>query len=107
MDELMNTDACTLPTAQRPLRRAEFDSLFSDNVRHIEWEGDLVRMHLGGPAGLVERVSDLTERETACCSFFTFATEGGDDDLVLEISVPPERRDILAGLADRATELTA
>ncbi len=64
-------------------------------------------MHLAGEAGLRERVRDLTERETACCSFFTFAIEGTDDDLVLDVSVPDERRDILDALAARAEELSA
>jgi hypothetical protein len=40
-------------------------------------------------------------------SFFTFLIEGEDTDLSLSISVPPARRDILAALADRATELVA
>ena len=37
-DELMNTDACTLPTAERPYRLAEFDSRFSEAVRSVERE---------------------------------------------------------------------
>jgi hypothetical protein len=105
MDELMSTDACTLPTAERPLRLAEFDALFRVNVRRVERDNDLVRLHLSGHDGLLETVRDLAEREAACCSFFTFVIEGTDDDLVLTISVPADRRDILAGLADLASEL--
>ena len=85
----MSTEACTLPTADRPMRLDEFDSLFADAVRHVSRDGDVVRLHLTGPAGLRDRVRDLTERETACCSFFTFVIDGGADDLVLEVSVPP------------------
>jgi hypothetical protein len=29
MDDLMTTTVCTLPTAERPLRLAEFDALFT------------------------------------------------------------------------------
>lgn len=105
MDELLSTAACTLPTAERPLRLAEFDALFRDNVRRIERADDLVRLHLSGQPGLLEVVRDLAEREVACCSFFRFIIEGRDDDLVLTISVPADRRDILVGLADRASEL--
>lgn len=64
-------------------------------------------MHLTGTAGLTEQVRDLTGRETECCSFFTFAITGTDDDLTLDISVPPARREILDALADRASELSA
>ncbi len=106
MDDLMNTTACTLPTARRPLRLAEFDALFTERVRSVERDGDVVRMRLAGSAGLRARVLDLTEREKDCCSFFTFLIEGHDDELTLQISVPPERRDILTALVDRATELS-
>lgn len=103
----MTTDACTLPTEDRPLRLAEFDTLFAETMRSVERHDDVVRLHLVGPAGLRNRVRDLAERETTCCSFFTFVVEGVDNDLTLEISVPPERREILRALADRATHLTA
>jgi hypothetical protein len=62
---------------------------------------------MSGPAGLRERVRDLTARESECCSFFTFELAGSDADLELTVGVPAERRDVLAGLADRATELSA
>ena len=54
----MNTTACTMPTAERPLRLAEF-------------------------------------------------VDGESDDLMLEVSVPPEHRDILKALASRAVEQSA
>jgi len=103
----MSTEACSLPTADRPMRLEELDSLFADSVRSVSREGNVVRLHLTGSAGLRDRVRDLTERETACCSFFTFEIEGGADDLLLEISVPPERRDILEALALRAIAMSA
>ncbi len=107
MENLLNTDACTMPTAQRPLRLAEFDALFATAVRRVESDGRQVRMHLTGPDGLVDQVRDLTARETQCCSFFAFALEGTDDDLTLSIDVPPARQEILDALADRARELSA
>lgn len=107
MDELMTTDACTMPTTDRPLRLAEFDALFAEAVRSVAYEGNLVRLHLSGPAGLRDRVRDLAERETACCSFFSFVIDGEPDDLMLEISAPPEQRNILKGLARRAVEMSA
>ena len=73
----------------------------------LSHDGDIVRMHLTGAIDLRDRVRDLTERETACCSFFTFAIEGGADDLLLEISVPPGRRDILEALTQRAIARSA
>ncbi len=107
MKPLLHTEACTLPTAARPLRLAEFDDLFASSVRTVEHRGTAVRMVLSGGAGLVEQVRDLTERESSCCSFFTFGIEGTDEDLTLDISVPPVRQDILDALADRARELAS
>lgn len=107
MENLLTTDACTMPTAERPLRLAEFDDLFATSVRGVLRRGDGVLMQLTGTEGLLERVRDLAARETACCSFFTFTIEGTDQDLTLDISVPPDRQEILDALAERAQELSA
>jgi hypothetical protein len=107
MDDLMDTDACTLPTVERPFRLAEFDSLFTEAVRSVHSDGGRVTMRLTGDPGLRGRVQDLARRESACCSFFSFVVEGTESDLKLEITVPPERRDILTALADRAARLSA
>jgi len=107
MEPLLTTDACALPTAERPLRLAEFDALFETAVRRVERRGDAVRFHLEGERGLVQEVRDLTARETACCSFFAFTITGTDQVLTLDVSVPPLRRDILEALAARAEERSA
>ena len=105
MEPLLHTDACTLPTAERPLRIGEFDALFATAVRRVERRGDAVRLHLEGESGLGTQVRDLTAREASCCSFFTFTIAGTDQDLTLDITVPPSRRDILEALTARAEEL--
>jgi hypothetical protein len=108
MEDLMNTDACTLPTVDRPTRLAEFDSLFTDSARNVTRDRDgVVRIRLSGTTGLTEQVRNLAQRETECCSFFTFVIDGVDEDLTLAVSVPPERRAILDALADRAQERCA
>jgi hypothetical protein len=107
MDEFLTTEACTLPTVDRPLRLAEFDALFAEAVTGVERGEGHARLTLAGPPALGERVRDLTDRESSCCSFFTFTIGGGGDAVTLDISVPPERQHILDALADRATELSA
>jgi hypothetical protein len=101
-------DACTLPTAARPLRLAEFDELFSTAARSVERvDATHARIRMSGPAGLASTVRDLTARETACCSFFDFAVEPQPSDdgetLILDVSVPPRYADVLASLVDRAS----
>ena len=106
MELLLTTDACTLPAVDRPLRLAELDALFATALRRVERRGSGVRLLLRGGTGLVEQVRDLTAREASCCAFFGFDLDGTDQDLTLDISVPPARQDVLDALADRAEELS-
>jgi hypothetical protein len=95
--------ACTLPTAEQPLRVAEFDSLFADAVRTVERVSDTqLTLLLEPAAGRADLIRDLIRRETQCCSFFTFVLAGGDL-LRLEVTVPPAHVQVLDGLADRAS----
>lgn len=105
-------DACTLMTAERPVRLTEFDDLFANAVGAVELvNATWVRMHLAGPAGLESTVRDLTARETECCSYFTFTVsrEPGVDGeaLVLDVRVPVQYADVLTSLAERASTVAA
>jgi hypothetical protein len=93
--------ACTLPTLERPPRRAEFDDLFATALRRqhrlaptrLRWELD--------PAE-ERRARDLTARETDCCSFFVFTFTSAPGRLLLDVQVPPGHVDVLDALAARA-----
>jgi hypothetical protein len=105
-------DACTLPTVDRPLRLAEFDTLFATAVRRVETVGPTrTRLRLTGPAGLEATVRDLTARETECCSFFMFTTtaEPADDGVAvtLDVQVPAQYADVLESLTRRASTVSA
>ncbi|WP_020525254.1 hypothetical protein [Catelliglobosispora koreensis] len=101
-------EACTLPTAERPLRLAEFDTLFTGLTTLDRLTPTHARLHLTGPAGLEEVVRDLTARETACCSFFTFTvTPVTDRQLTLDIEVPAAHTAVLEALAGRAETIAA
>ena len=108
-------DTCTLPTADQPLRVAEFDDLFATALRAIERPDAAVRARLvlAGGDDLAERVQRLADAETACCSFVTFtltplATDKVDAAdrtvLALDIEVPVARADVLAALVQRAEQ---
>lgn len=99
--------ACTLPTAEQPLRVAEFDRLFAAapvGVRPVS--GTELVLELAPAPGRVAEVRDLARRETACCSFFAFAVEDGDPVRV-RVTVPRGQVDVLAALAARATRPSA
>jgi hypothetical protein len=111
-------DACTLPTAEQPVRQAAFDDLFATALRgqhrlsptRLRWELD--------PAVATD-ARELARRESACCSFFTFTfaadttadadTEAGadaeaeaDTGLRLDVEVPEPYVPVLDALAARA-----
>jgi hypothetical protein len=94
-------DACTLPTTERPLRVAEFDDLFSFVVHAERAEPQRLELVL---RRIVEAPArDVAQRESECCSFFTFEFEHlGDDSLVMRIGVPPEHVAVLDALEARA-----
>jgi hypothetical protein len=102
-------DACTLPTAEQPLRVAEFDDLFGRYLVRVErpeaTRGVLV---LSGPEGLQVTVRELADREASCCSFFGFtvtqlpAGESGTVGVRLDVEVPPARVEVLSALLERA-----
>jgi hypothetical protein len=95
---------CTLPTAERPLRVAEFDELFANALRGQARPGPThLRLLLDGSVEVEATTRDLTARETACCSFFTFTTTRTPDGRVrLDVEVPASRTEVLDAIATRA-----
>ncbi|MBB5839619.1 hypothetical protein [Kribbella italica] len=100
-------EACTLPTAEQPLRVAEFDGLFAEGLLGVERQGPTeLELVLKASCEVVAR--ELVARESECCSFFGFVFSGGDDgELRLRVSVPVARVDVLDGLAARAAGVLA
>ncbi|QIS11212.1 hypothetical protein [Nocardia arthritidis] len=97
------TDTCTLPTPQQPLRVAEFDALFATALRGMKRVSQ-TRLRLELAADAEPTARELTERESACCSFFTFEFIAKQpDSLLLEIEVPPAHSAVLDGIVTRAT----
>jgi hypothetical protein len=94
-------EACTLPTAERPLRLAEFYTLFATAVRG-QGRSTPTRLQLVLDAAAEPVARDLTAKETACCSFFTFSFTPAGDDLLLDIEVPAAHVDVLDWLAATA-----
>jgi hypothetical protein len=99
--------ACTLPTAERPLRAAEFDGLFGEAVTGVERVGPgRLRLALRASPQVAGRAAELVTAETACCSFFTFTLTATGGRLVLDVDVPAAYIDVLDALAARAVAVT-
>ena len=93
-------DACTLPTGERPLRAAEFDTLVASASQVDRIDATTLRLHLDGPSGA--EVRDLTARESECCSFFQFRMTGDVDPT---ITVPPTHVGVLDALQEKSHAL--
>jgi hypothetical protein len=95
-------EACTLPLVDHPLRLVEFDTLFADGLTTQQRQSPTVLRWTLDPE--VERTArDLTARETACCSFFTFDFAIGADTVQLDVTVPPAQVEVMDALAARAS----
>lgn len=96
-------DACTLPTAARPLRQAEFEALFRTALRRQQrLSPKHLQLTLAGEEQLADTVRDLAAREGACCSFFDFTVTPTANTVVLDIKVPATQSDVLDGLSTLA-----
>ncbi|MPZ83278.1 MAG: hypothetical protein GEV28_23945 [Actinophytocola sp.] len=93
--------ACTLPTAERPLRVAEFDGLFASAVRGVDRVAGGLRLALTPTPEVAATVAGLAARETGCCSFFTFTLTATAGALELGIAVTDGHDDVLDALAAR------
>ncbi|MBV9384746.1 MAG: hypothetical protein JO242_29310 [Streptosporangiaceae bacterium] len=109
--EVWVPEACTLPTAERPLRAASFERLFAGTVRGAQ-RPEPTRLRLGlrpGPQNAA-RTAELAASETGCCSFFTFTLTATGGALTLDVTVPPAVRHgagRAGGSRGRLAQLTA
>mgnify|MGYP006910132632 FL=1 len=96
-------EACTLPTAQQPLRLAEFDALFTADVTDVQQpSADTAILTLRPDPTVAGRAADLAVRETACCSFFEFTLTATGGHLTLQIRTPTAQIEVLDALVGRA-----
>jgi hypothetical protein len=96
-------ESCTLPTAQQPLRLAEFGELFDTAVHRVDrTDPARVRLELRPDPAVAARAADLVVRETQCCSFFTFTLAATGGRLWLDVTAPPEYTHVIEALAARA-----
>lgn len=96
-------EAYTLPTTERPLRRAEFDDLFAEDVLTVHESSPLeVRLELRAEPDVAARAAQLAAKETACCSFFRFDVVATDGRVAMVVSTESPHEVVLAAMAERA-----
>ena len=96
-------EAYTLPTTERPLRRAEFDDLFAEDVLTVHESSPLeVRLELRAEPDVAARAAQLAAKETACFSFFRFDVVATDGRVAMVVSTESPHEVVLAAMAERA-----
>lgn len=91
-------DSCSLPSAERPLRVAEFDALFQESVLGSARISS-TRLEVTLVSGAEIAARDLATRESGCCSFFTFEFDTRPSEVVMGIAVPHSQVAVLDALA--------
>lgn len=81
------------------MRQAEFDDLFS-RVCGLS-RPQRTRLDLVIPRDAEHAGRSLADRESACCSFFSFEFMSRAADVVMQIGVPPEYIDVLDAVEAR------
>ena len=95
-------DACTLPTAEQPMRLLELDSLFGAALHAERISPTVLEVVLAGDAALLGSARDLLRRESECCSFFTFTLHPVvDGETRLRVEVPSQQTAVLDAITDR------
>jgi hypothetical protein len=103
LSESWAPESCTLPVAQRPVRAAQFDELFSSAVLQVHRpEPERLELELDPTAEVAASTAALAVRETACCSFFAFTLRAAEGRLLLEVAVPSPHIALLDALAAHA-----
>lgn len=95
-------ESCTLPTAERPLRVAEFDALFATATGPAQRLAPTqLRVPLPGGPEPTATARDLIARETGCCSFFSFDLRSSTTTTALEVVVPESQVAVLDAMQQR------
>ncbi len=103
LDDAWVPAACTLATQEQPLRQAEFDDLFAEDVVSVAQLSPLhLRLELRPDAAVAARAAGLAVRETGCCSFFRFYLTITDGTVSMTVSTEQEHGSVLAALGARA-----
>lgn len=105
MTEEWVPQACTLPTVEQPLRRAEFDELCAGARKVSRRDETTVVLELEPTPEVAARAAELAMREVGCCSFFTFDVRLATETVSLAIGVVPAQVAVLDAIAERAGAL--
>jgi hypothetical protein len=100
-------ESCTLPTSERPLRLAEFDTLFRTAVSGQQrTSATVLELSLTPEPEVAAAAAALAVGESRCCSFFRFVITVDPREVQLTVRVPETHVDVLNAVADRVAAAT-
>jgi hypothetical protein len=101
-------ESCTLPSSERPLRVAEFDTLFRTAVTGQQrMAATVLELSLTSEPEVAAAAAALAVRESLCCSFFRFALTVDPREVQLTVRVPETHADVLDAVAERVAAVRA
>jgi len=86
--------ACTLSADELGSRSAEWSALLAE-VTERQPTTDGMRLRLPNAPEVAAKAADLIAREVQCCAFFTFVLTVDADAVWLEVTTPPDGRDVV------------
>jgi len=89
--------ACTLTAGELTDRASEWADLLA-RVTERETTADGIRLRLPNAPQVAATAADLIVREVQCCAFFTFVLNVDVTGVCLEVTAPPDGRDLLEQL---------
>jgi len=91
-------DVCRLPTSERPIRLAEFDALLTTATSVERDAATRLTFAFHDADDVHARATDLTARESSCCSFFSFDVARAGGEVLVGIQVSDRHVGILDAL---------
>lgn len=82
--------ACSLDVAEGSDRRAVWERLSQRALREQRQIPDGMQLVFAAREGVEEQLHELAELEAECCSFADWKVERRDEDVVLDVTAPPD-----------------
>ena len=89
--------ACTLSSDELADRSTEWTELLA-RVAEREATANGIRLRLPNTPQVAATAADLIVREVQCCAFFTFVLDVNATAMWLEVSTPPDGRELVEAL---------
>ena len=89
--------ACSLDAAGQRARGRDWSAI-ADLALDRHWDGDTLRLAFANDADVAADITRLAVLEQKCCPFFSFTVRVDAGTLTLDVTAPPEARELVSAL---------